>query len=763
MVLDEPDEPAVAAVLKQLRLPPARAAEPLVRRAVGDLMTALAHFAELLPAAECPAEVRTLLNHVAGTNALDSLRVERNLPVTVLLYAGVHPAYYDGPGRIGEPPWRLCYTDGGPIGPSLARERLLDEVIRLAEAMHDKNPFGEVPFDGGKTVFVQEGSHFQAVTALYGDVGMPLFILAKGGVRYYASGPLDADAKQEALRRWAASSALAGILANKYIGGPDMRMGEEEMAWVDGAAAQIGVLRRVRQHPAVTGLAAAAGGFPHQAWELTGRTVTASLKEALRHRGMAHYGLTPGAPIRVMIQGFGDVGGSVARLLTEESPDFTFGIVGVADEFGAVYRAAGLDGPALVRLATRRRSIMEYDGPVDAFWRAAPSEADRARPEFRGTDGRDLVLRDADVFIPAAIPNVITAAVAPQLRVRLVAEGANNAVAPRVEDTLHRLGILYLPGQALNWGGVKGSTLEALFRELTKRTLPFTQVEDRVRAALAPLGNGVDESWALEVLRSGLSGPPLDLDETRAFAVAILEDLARANTRWLMNELVAANYAQPPLAVVRELGRTVRTLKCQLLSLVEEGLHAEFFAPGTSLKRLQSLLDDKLMELLTDTGTGDLTPTQVVEQRQMLQQIQKEIPNGLSPVFAALLAALDLARQKVMDPEGYAQESLRRDLAVLEQADAPPARLEDSLYRLQRVHPGPDRTAFVRALANLLKQRSLSVTVRRNAAFALAKLGTADPGHRALLMNMLDDPDLSVRAACRWALHEMGIPAPQGT
>ena len=91
--------------------------------------------------------------------------------------------------------------------------------------------------------------------------------------------------KKAALSGWAASSALTWILAHQYIGGPDMRMGEEEMAWVDAAAADIGAAKRVRQHPAVAGLAAEAGGFPHQAWELTGRTVAASLKEALRHPG----------------------------------------------------------------------------------------------------------------------------------------------------------------------------------------------------------------------------------------------------------------------------------------------------------------------------------------------------------------------------------------------------------------------------------------------------------------------------------------------
>jgi glutamate dehydrogenase/leucine dehydrogenase len=770
------------AVLKQLRLPAARAEEPVVRAGACDVVAALGHFAELLPAAERPAEPLELLSYVASTNAFETLLRERGLPVTVVFYAAVHPSYYEGEEPIGEAAWRLCYTDGGAISPSPARDRLLDEVIRLAEAMHDKNPFGEVPFDGGKTVFIQDAgtpeavaastphphtpsphhplTSFQAVTALYGDVGMPLFILAKGGVRYYATGQVSAPEKEEALCRWAASSALAGILAQKYIGGPDMRMGEEEMAWVDGAAAGIGAARGVRQHPAVTGLAAAAGGFPHQAWELTGRTVVASLKEALRHPAMARYGLDPKAPIRVLIQGFGDVGGSVARLLTEESPEFQFRIVGVADEFGALYQAQGLDAAELLRLRAARRSIIEYPGAVDRWWIAKPTAADQARPGFLGTDSRELILQEAEVFIPAAIPNVIDAAVAPRLQVRLVAEGANNAVAPRVEETLHRQGILYLPGQAMNWGGVKGSTLEALFRELTKRTAPLARLEQQVREALAPLGAGVDLSWALELLRSGMPGSPLEGELTRAFAVSLLEDLARSNTRWLMSELAASRYERTPLELVRTLSRTVRTLKVQLLSLIEHGLGTEFFAPGTSLQRLVKLLDDRLKELLSDSGQPGLTATQVVEQRQMLQQLQNEIPHGLSVVFASLLAALDLARQKVMDPDSYSQESLRRDLATLRRVDAPPAALEESLYRLQRVHPGPERAAFAQALVELIRNPNLSPVIRRNAALAIAKLGSPEPGHRAALLAALEDADLSVRAACRWALAQMAIPVP---
>jgi glutamate dehydrogenase/leucine dehydrogenase len=761
MAPEQPGEETIQAILKRLRPPAGRAGEAEVRQGALDLLTALGHFADLLPDAEKPAAPLDLLDHVAHSNALHPLRRERQLPVTVVFAPGVHPAYFTGDERIGEAPWRLCYTDGGVIGPSPARGRLLDEATRLAEAMHDKNPFGEVPFDGGKTVVVQEGPHFQAVTALYGDLTMPAFILAKGGIRYYPCGAVSPADKKDALRRWAASSVLAGILAQKYIGGPDMRMGEEEMAWVEGAVADIAGAYRVRLHPVITGLSAAEGGFPHSAWELTGRTVTASLKEALRHPAMARYGLSPERPIRVLIQGFGDVGGSAARLLTEEAPDFQFVVAGVADEFGALYRADGLDVPALLRLRAARRPIVEYAGPIDALWVGQPSDADRARPAFRGSDSRELLVQDADVFIPAAVPDVIDAAMVGRLRVRVVAEGANNAVKPRVEDLLHWRGILYLPGQAMNWGGVKGSTLEVLFRESTKRTVTFATLEERVRAALAALGPAVDVSWVVELLRSGVPASPLGLEEKQAFAVAVLEDLARNNTRWLMDELAAARHERPPLDVLKALSRSVRVLKGQLLSLIEQGLGAELFSPETTLARLNRLLDDRLNDLPSTTSSADLTVTQVAEQRQLLQQLQTDLPNGLSPVLASLLAALDLARQKVMDPDGYSQDSLRRDLAVLRHPDSPPAKLEASLYRLQRVHPGPDRAAFVQALAGLLRDRKLSPLVRRNAALALAKLGSAEPDHRNALVEALGDADGSVRALSRWALHQMAIPAPE--
>src|SRR5947207_6364230 len=117
----KPDSATTQAFLKHFRLSAASLDERLAHTGAADLMAALARFAELLPAGERPSEALELLEGAASTNAFEPLRVERALPVTVVFYSWVHPGYFEGEGRIGEGAWRLCYTDGGAIGPSPSR------------------------------------------------------------------------------------------------------------------------------------------------------------------------------------------------------------------------------------------------------------------------------------------------------------------------------------------------------------------------------------------------------------------------------------------------------------------------------------------------------------------------------------------------------------------------------------------------------------------------------------------------------------------
>src|SRR5690349_128577 len=100
MIPQEPTEEGVRSVLKQFRLPTARAAEPLVRDGVAAVVTALAHFAALLPPAERPSDPLELLEFSAATNAFAPLCHERGLPVTLIFYAAIHPAYFEGDDRV---------------------------------------------------------------------------------------------------------------------------------------------------------------------------------------------------------------------------------------------------------------------------------------------------------------------------------------------------------------------------------------------------------------------------------------------------------------------------------------------------------------------------------------------------------------------------------------------------------------------------------------------------------------------------------------
>jgi len=70
---------------------------------------------------------------------------------------------------------------------------------------------------------------------------------------------------------------------------------------------------------------------------------------------------------------------------------------------------------------------------------------------------------DAEVFAPCALGGVINDETIPQLKVEIVAGGANNQLLEeRHGDELHRLGILYAPDYAANAGGVINGCRELL-------------------------------------------------------------------------------------------------------------------------------------------------------------------------------------------------------------------------------------------------------------------------------------------------------------
>jgi glutamate dehydrogenase (NAD(P)+) len=167
---------------------------------------------------------------------------------------------------------------------------------------------------------------------------------------------------------------------------------------------------------------------------------------------------------RVLLQGFGNVGASVAEILHGMGAR----IVAVNDAHGTIHRDQGLDVPALVHhvhqdRANLRRTVAGFSGGAaiskDDFWRV-----------------------DADILVPAALGEEITGDVAERLRVRLVAEGANGPTTHDGDRVLQVRRIDVIPDVICNAGGVTASYYEWLQNQRLER---WTEAEVNARLAAA--------------------------------------------------------------------------------------------------------------------------------------------------------------------------------------------------------------------------------------------------------------------------------------
>jgi len=165
--------------------------------------------------------------------------------------------------------------------------------------------------------------------------------------------------------------------------------------------------------------------------EATGRGVMIVTREAARHLGLEINGAT------VAVQGFGNVGSVSAELLAELGAK----VVAVTDWKGGVYNAKGLDLPKLIAHTQQHKT-------VDGFPDAEPLTNDELWPLA------------VDVLIPAALENQITMENAPQIRAKIVTEGANGPTTPDAHKHLHDRGVFVIPDILANAGGVTTSYFE---------------------------------------------------------------------------------------------------------------------------------------------------------------------------------------------------------------------------------------------------------------------------------------------------------------
>jgi glutamate dehydrogenase (NAD(P)+) len=254
----------------------------------------------------------------------------------------------------------------------------------------------------------------RAMTYKYAALGVQMGG-AKAGVR---GDPADQASKAALMARFCAEiSPLTET--RQLLTGPDMGTAEEDFA----------PLREHRAMPAA--IAAVVDGVPFED-VLTGFGVAAAAEAALRDRwGGGWEGRS------VAIEGFGKVGGGVAREVTRRGGT----VAAVSTVAGCVVDPAGLDVEHLMAL---RRA--HGDGCVLHYGLPARPTAEL------------FTTVDADVIVPGTRPGVINAQTATALApgVRVIVPAANVPYTARGADVLRKRGIVTLPDFVCNAGAVLG-------------------------------------------------------------------------------------------------------------------------------------------------------------------------------------------------------------------------------------------------------------------------------------------------------------------
>jgi glutamate dehydrogenase (NAD(P)+) len=248
---------------------------------------------------------------------------------------------------------------------------------------------------------------------------------AKGGVRCDPR-KLSLQEKENLTRRYTAEIILM-IGPDLDIPAPDLGTDEQTMAWMMDTYS----MTQGKSVPGVvTGKPLIVGGSAGRR-EATGRGIVYVLYQAARHLNHELRGR------KVVVQGFGNVGGVAARLLWREGGV----IVGISDVKGGIWKPDGIDIRQLEAHVAESGSVTGFPG----------SEA---------ISNADLITQPCDVLIPAAVGGQLHAGNADRVKASIVAEGANGPTTPEADVILRERGVTVIPDILCNAGGVVVSYFE---------------------------------------------------------------------------------------------------------------------------------------------------------------------------------------------------------------------------------------------------------------------------------------------------------------
>ena len=141
--------------------------------------------------------------------------------------------------------------------------------------------------------------------------------------------------------------------------------------------------------------------------------------------------------IRVVVDGFGNVGMNIAKILYEQK----YKIIAVSDSRTEIYNEKGLEIEKVIEHKKKNKSLSGFKDAKEI--------------------GNEAILElECDVLIPAALEDQITKENVDKIKAKIILEMANHPITPEADTILEKKGIFIVPDVLANIGGVVVSYFE---------------------------------------------------------------------------------------------------------------------------------------------------------------------------------------------------------------------------------------------------------------------------------------------------------------
>ncbi len=361
-------------------------------------------------------------------NVTERVRV-KGRPGDTTPFQAVNQFFYEAAGRIG------LDDELKPLLSTPYREMRVEVPVRMDDGRLEvfmgyriQHNGARGPYKGGIRFHPSaDAEEIRALASLMtwktAVVDIP-FGGAKGGIQCQPKNMSQRELQQMTQRYTRHISYIIG--PSRDIPAPDMNTNAQIMAWMMDAYGQ----KHGYTPEVVTGKPIELGGS-YGRESATGQGLAYVIEEMQEDYGFRLEEVT------AVVQGFGNVGSWVARILDQMGCT----VVAVSDVAGGVHDPRGLDVPALLRHHGERGTVAGFPGSEPVT-------------------NEGLLELPCDLLIPSAIGEVIHSGNAADIRAKIVVEGANHPVTPNADRVLAERGVHVIPDILANAGGVTVSYFE---------------------------------------------------------------------------------------------------------------------------------------------------------------------------------------------------------------------------------------------------------------------------------------------------------------